>query len=192
MISCLTLVRYSHIRVALEGSRSVTACGLAIEAAHISDGMFAADAVDATCPSCQATATPNQAAAVVPGASVETFARWFVECVVGANQPCDLSELLSPEIADVLTRARIQRLHALFPALGMTVDEVVAQGPKAVVRYTATCRDQSGLIGAAGETLTLRQALILEYVGGRITRIDPLVDDLALWPFATSGRGVVP
>jgi predicted ester cyclase len=137
---------------------------------------------------------PNHAAATAsaPDTDIETFARWFVERVVGANQPCDLSAFLSSEIAGIFTCARIQRLHALFPTLCMVVDEVVAQGPKAVVRYTVTCQDQSGLIGSAGETLTLRQALILECTEGHITRIDPLVDDLALWSFATPSGGVLP
>ena len=184
MISCLTLIQYSHVRVVREGGRSVTACGLAIEEPHISDGMFALHAARATCPSCRAAPPQSEAAAVISAGDIGTIARWFVECVVGGNQPCNLMEFLSPEIAGVFTRARIGRLHALFPSLSMNVDEVIGEGHKAVVRYTVTCQDQSGLIGAAGEALTLRQALILENVGGRITRIDPLVDDFALWTFS--------
>ncbi|WEK02310.1 MAG: nuclear transport factor 2 family protein [Candidatus Sphingomonas phytovorans] len=123
-----------------------------------------------------------------PVGGIDGFSRWFIETVVGSNDGGELDRILAPEIAAWLTRDRIQRLHTLFPGFGMVVNEVLAQEEKALVRYTVACHDQSGLVGPAGDRLLLRQAVILELDGGLVARIDPLIDDFALWKLPSPGN----
>jgi hypothetical protein len=61
MISCLSLVRESHVRMRRDGGASVTACGLSIAEEHVGEGMFAAEAAAATCRICrQSTAAASR------------------------------------------------------------------------------------------------------------------------------------
>jgi predicted ester cyclase len=188
MIACLSLVNHSHVRTARNESQSVTACGLAIDEAHVTPALFVADAADATCPQCR-FAPQAEPMAAPPLVSTDAFVRHFIEDVVGANQGDALEQLLTPDIASWFTVVRIGRLHALFPDLGIAVDEVLADGEKALVRYTLSCTDRSGLIGPAGRQLSLRQAVLFELSGGQLARIEPLIDAFALWIPSSSGGG---
>ena len=189
MIACLSLVNHSHVRTACTGSQSVTACGLAIDDTHVTSALFVADAADATCPQCRFAPQPAEPMAAPPLVSTGEFVRWFLESVVGANQVDAFEQVLTPDIASWFTAARIGRLHALFPDLGIAVDEVLADGEKALVRYTLSCTDRSGLIGPAGRQLSLRQAVLLELSGGQLARIEPLIDAFALWIPSSPGGG---
>jgi predicted ester cyclase len=189
MIACLSLVNHSHVRTARTGSQSVTACGLAIDEAHVTPALFVAAAADATCPQCRFAQPPGEPMTTQPLVSTGEFARRFLECVVGTHQVDALDRLLTPGIASWFIAARIERLHELFPDLGIAVDEVLADGEKALVRYTLSCTDRSGLIGPAGRQLSLRQAVVLEVSGGLLARIEPLVDAFALWIPSSPGDG---
>jgi len=181
VISCLSLVQHSHVAAAAgaQGSRSVTACGLAIEAEHVTPGMFAADAASATCPQCRAE--PARAREALPADDLPGLARWLIETAIGTKDCGGLEQIVAPSLSARLNAARIDRLHALFPRLEARIDEIVAQQDTAMVCYTIACDDPSGLIGAAGERLKLHQAVVIGRVGGLLARIDPLIDDFAFW-----------
>ena len=187
MIACLSLVQHSHVRVPADGSGWITACGLEIEQAHVGPAMFAAEPVEATCPGCRNQGQTRSEQAVKPSHDWGDVSRTLVEDVVGANQADAIGHLVSADVARWFTAERVQRLHDLFPGLGMTVDDILSQAGKILVRYTVRCHDRAGLIGDAGAELRLRQAVVLEFADGKLAGVDPLVDDFALWQRPANG-----
>lgn len=178
MVSCLLLLRDSHIRVRREGGINVTACGMSLEDEHVGAHLFAADPREATCPSCIAVRDrqrrPDDGAAPI---DPRAFALWFIDMLNRADVTA-LAGVMQPEFAARVPPARLVRLHALFPGWRARVEETIAQGDCIVVRYDVDFGDPARLLG---ERAGRDQAIVLRLRGSVLTDVTAIVDDFDLW-----------
>jgi len=79
--------------------------------------------------------------------------------------------------AEALKQVWAMLLHA-FPDLCVTVEDVIADGDKVVVRNTVTGTHQGTYMGlaATGKTVTYGEIFILRFVDGRIAQTWGVVD----------------
>ena len=178
MVSCLLLLRDSHISVRREGGHNVTACGMALADEHVGTHLFAADTREATCPSCIAARDRARAdgSGAPPGS--EAFAHWLFDML---NRPdaAALAKVMEPTFAAQVPPARLVRLHSLFPGWRARIAETIAQGDCIVVRYDVDFSDPARLLG---ERATGReQAIVLRLRGSVLIDVTAIVDDFDLW-----------
>jgi|SRR5882757_1459837 len=185
MLSCLSLISDTHVRVARDGEAHRTACGLSVMDEYVepglfvASGLFAAAADTATCVGCRRAggrATPTEAARTDlertdPPADPKSLARRLFEQVLNANAPDGLAELLDAGLLDGFPAHRVDRLHGLFPGWHATIEDLIAEGDRVVVRYRVDLPAER----ASGQTVILRTA------GHRIVQVEAIVDDFALW-----------
>lgn len=186
MVSCLLLMRASHIRVRSEQGGNVTACGLSLEDEHVGADLFAAEASNATCPSCIAARDGARTAGTGAPADPHAFALWLFEKALNRQDPALLAQVMHPDFAQRLPPSRLARLHALFPGWRAQVEETIAQGDCILVRYDVAFADPAGLLGSDG-TAGGKQAIILRLQGTVLIDVTVIVDDFDLWPRAHQG-----
>jgi predicted ester cyclase len=208
MLSCLSLISDTHVRVARDGEAHRTACGLSVMDEYVEPGLFvasgrfAAAADTATCAGCRRAAGTGGRGAPTdpertdlertdlqrtdiertdpasttsdrtdPGADPKSLARRLFEQVLNADAPGGLAGLLDAGLLDGFPADRVKRLHGLFPGWHATIEDLIAEGDRVVVRYRVDLPAER----ATGQTVILRTA------DDRIVQVEAIVDDFALW-----------
>jgi len=180
MLSCLSLLHHTHVRVARHGDFHRTACGLSVTDGS---GLFVETAEAATCNRCRCSIEPR--ARLSGGASFpsdpKSVIKWLFDQVLNAADLDGLDAVLDHgRLPDFLTH-RLSRLSALFPGWHATIDDLIAEDGRVVARYHVDCSDVFGLADAAGTTCRTNQTVIFRVVGRRIVEVQTIVDDFALW-----------
>lgn len=88
------------------------------------------------------------------------------DVLVHAGTTCDIPEVRGlPELADVL-----RRIHRVFPDLHLTLEDMVAEGDRVAVRWTARGTHEREWAGvpATGRRVTFGGMDLYRYEGGRI------------------------
>ena len=191
MLSCLSLLHHTHVRVARHGDYHRTACGLSVTD---EPGLFAGTADAATCDRCRCALEPRARRAVAAPepagpsgpSDPKSVVRWLFEvlnaaALDGPDRPRDEGHLAG------FPAHRLTRLRTLFPGWQATIEDLIAEDGRVVTRYHVDCGDAFGLAGAAGPTRATNQTVIFHVTGRGITHAQAIVDDFALWagsPFA--------
>ncbi|HEX3779582.1 MAG TPA: nuclear transport factor 2 family protein [Pseudonocardiaceae bacterium] len=184
MLSCLSLVHHSHVRIAADGGQQHTACGMSVADQFVEPGLFAEEAGAATCVSCRRASAPHgrdTGTATSSPPQPKAALRLLFERI---NDPCradGLAALLGGGLADRVSEQRLQRLHELFPGWRATIRDLIAEGTTALARYRVDCVDTCGLTGSTGPLHKTDQAVIFRFSDHRITQIEAIVDDFGLW-----------
>jgi hypothetical protein len=174
VLSCLSLLNRTHVRVAHEGGLQRTACGLSVADEFVTPGLFADTA---TCEGCRHAAR-IEVLPVEPAADPKALARQLFDHVLNPNEPGRLGALLGDGLAATFPPHRVSRLHDLFPTWHATIVDLIAEGERVVLRYRVEFTDPFGLADTTRRTNTV----ILRTAGRRIVHAEPVVDDFALWP----------
>jgi len=180
MLSCLSLLHHTHVRVARHGDFHRTACGLSVVDGS---GLFVGTADAATCDRCRCSIGPRarQAGAAPLPSDPKSVIRWVFDQVLNATDLDGLDAVLDHgRLIDFPTH-RLNRLRALFPGWHATIDDLIAEDGRVVARYHVDCSDVFGLADAAGTTCRTNQTVIFRVVGRRIVEVQTIVDDFALW-----------
>lgn len=180
MVSCLALLHETHAPRTSDGSRRVTACGLAMEEADVRPGLFAEGQATPTCRRCVAAAA---AAQPQPDAArdAKSLVMLLFDGVLNANDPARLGACADQALAAKLPASRLVRLHELFPSWRATIVNLIAEGDSVFVRYSVACVDAFGLLGPAGPARKEGQAVIASVSSGRLVAVHAVVDDFSLW-----------
>jgi len=150
-LSCLSLLRHTHVRVASHGDYHRTACGLSV---IDESGLFAETPDEATCDKCRH--------------STEAGRRRAGRNAALSADPKSIVARLFDEVLNT------KGWHA-------TIDDLIAEGGRVVVLYRVDGSDAFGLVEQAGTNHQNNQSVILHIAGGRIVRARPIVDDFDLW-----------
>jgi hypothetical protein len=182
MLSCLSLLHHTHLRVARHGDYHRTACGLSVTD---EPGLFVGTADAATCDRCRCSVEPrDRRADAAPGptgpAEPKSVVRGLFEALNateldGPARPLDDGRLAG------FPAHRLTRLRTLFPGWQATIGDLIAEGGRVVTRYHVDCGGAFGSTGAAGPTRATNQTVIFHVTGRRITHAQAIVDDFALW-----------
>jgi len=179
MLSCLSLLHHTHVRVARHGDFHRTACGLSVTDGA---GLFVDTAEAATCDRCRCSVEPRtrRAGAAPLPSDPKSVIRWLFDQVLNATDRDGLDAMLDDgRLTDF--PYRLNRLRALFPSWHATIDDLIAEDGRVVARYHVDCSDVFGLADAAGGTHKANQIVIFRVVGRRIVHVQTIVDDFALW-----------
>jgi len=88
-----------------------------------------------------------------------------------------------PEPACKTAQLKLHKTHHFFPDLAIEVRDIVADAPKAVVRWTYRGTFQNGEmfgVAAAGQSVEVPGMTIYEIEDGTVQREEGMVDNLAL------------
>lgn len=80
-------------------------------------------------------------------------------------------------------KAMLQQTHAHFPDLSITVQDVLAEGDRAVVRWSYRGTFQEGElfgVAAAGQAVEVAGMTRYQVADGKVRREDGIVDNLSL------------
>lgn len=188
MLSCLSLMHHTHVRVARDGEYHRTACGLSVADEFVESGLFA-DA--ATCDNCcrAIESRGRQAGTTAPLlANPKAVVRRLFDQVLNANEPDGLAALLGERLVTDFSAHRLNRLHEMFPSWRATIDDLIAEGESLVTRYRVDCTDAFGLTGAAGPTRKTNQTVIFRVAERRIVHVEAIVDDFGQWTDISCAR----
>jgi len=188
MVSCLTLLGSTHLRLDQAGGLARTLCGLAMAEADVHSGVFAREAAAATCAHCLDVSRSGSASAVV--GDLRQGTRALITRLLdqlNAEDATGLSAILGGRLLESITAQRLQRLHQLFPAWCASVDELIMDEGNAVLRYRVACLDACGLLGGA-EVSGKAQCVIFRSANHRLVDAFPIVDDFAFWSSAAMPR----
>ena len=182
MVSCLGLIHDSHALAGRQGHFSHTACGLSIGDSYVTPGLFAADGATISCERCRRAmhAHRPEADTTLLADPKSVIAR-LVEQVLNANDGAGLADAMDGTPASGFAAQRLHRLHELFPTWRATIDELIAEGDKVVLRYHVACNDAFGLLGHVGAIVKHNQMLIFRTSQGRVLDVQAIVDDFGLW-----------
>jgi predicted ester cyclase len=182
MVSCLTLVRNTHILAGQERELSHTVCGLSIASVHVRSDLFVDDPGTATCKHCQQAQVSAHRPDVSskPTRDPKPLVARLIE-QLNANDAPGLERSIGGRLAGDFTPERLKRLHQMFPAWQATIDELIAEGDNVVLRYHVTCTDAFDLLGSGGLATKRGQLVILRLDGHRVIDVSAIVDDFGLW-----------
>ena len=125
---------------------------------------------------------------------VDAIARRFIQAW-NAGQRHVVDELAAPDLVVSYThypqpyrgpeafKEMLAKTHHFFPDLSIEVQDVVADAPQAVVRWTYRGTFQNGEmfgVAAAGQSVEVTGMTIHEIEGGMVKREEGVVDNLAL------------
>jgi steroid delta-isomerase-like uncharacterized protein len=123
----------------------------------------------------------------------KAIARRFNEDVWGKGDEAALEELLAPDFVDHDAlpgqtpdleghRWVLAAFRGAFPDLGVTTEDVVAEGEKVVSRWTARGTHRGALMGIAptGNEVTIEGIDVLRVAGGRIQERWSRTNDLEM------------
>lgn len=183
MVSCLVLLHRTHVFQGQVGDFRHTACGLGIPVQHADENLFAADPAAASCEQCQSALEAQGAATFVRAAPFDPKAAviHFLEQVVNLNDAAGWANAFGEDLRAAWPTERLNRLHELFPGWRATVDEVIAEGDRVVVRYQVVYTDPYELIDAAPPTVITDQVIIVRLSGQQIVAIRAVADDFWIW-----------
>lgn len=76
----------------------------------------------------------------------------------------------------------VQRFHAAFPDLRFTIEDMIAEGDKVVIRLTVegTHRGEFRGIAATGKQVTTKTIAIYKFANGKIVEVWGIRDDLGV------------
>jgi steroid delta-isomerase-like uncharacterized protein len=129
----------------------------------------------------------SRASAVLPSRDHKQRIREFWEAAWNRGELAAVDELLAPEYArysiDPEVRDRqyvkdsIRDVRAAFPDLHSTIDDLIAEGDKVVISWSATGTQLGDFLGfpATGTSVITAGVLISRFVGDRI------VEEWATW-----------
>ena len=120
-------------------------------------------------------------------------AQRFLDEVVNGRNLAVIDELLAPDFVDHAgppgvpptrdgTKAIMAMLHKAFPDLHATVDDVIAEGDKVVVRTTSTGTMKGEFAGMppSGKSATWQQVHITRFVDGITVEHWAVIDQLSM------------
>lgn len=177
MVACVSLMYDTHTRGGRGNGYSATACGLCVEDEHLPVGLFA-DAADVTCEQCKLAAA---ASGRRPHADPKALVRLLLEGVVSDRVLEAPNSLVSGDLAQWVTRAKVQRLHRTFPHWTARVNECMVDDGSVFVRFDVEFDDAFGIIGTPVTASKSGQAAIFRVTENLLSDVRPIVDDFGLW-----------
>ena len=110
---------------------------------------------------------------------IKDICRRAFEEGIGKRDLAVIDELFSPNEAEAAKKAS-KHWHTVTPDLQYTVEDVIAEGDKGVVRWTCVSTHTGVLWGIAptGKRLTTAGILIFRIEGGKIVELDGCWNDL--------------
>jgi hypothetical protein len=179
MVSCLTLVRGTHILVRQAAGASETLCGLSILNDHVRKDLFAVGPVEANCPDCrrsfEAGVDRSKFAASDPDDAKSMIER------MNENDEEAFARHLGQELAQCRAEGRLKRLHHLFPKWRTTIADSISEGERVVLQYRVDCTDPFGLLGSCGPAATYGQAVVFRLAEGLVVEAKAIRDDFDFW-----------
>ncbi len=112
----------------------------------------------------------------------KAIARRIFEEIINQGSLARVDELIAPSAEPEALKQDVTRNHAAFPEMQITVEDMIAEGDKVVVRWIGHGTHKGEFLGIApsGEQVTFRGVNIVRIAGGKVVEHWDYNDQLGL------------
>ncbi len=112
----------------------------------------------------------------------KAIARRIFEEIINQGSLARVDELIAPSAEPEALKQDVTRNHAAFPEMQITVEDMIAEGDKVVVRWIGHGTHKGEFLGIApsGNQVTFRGVIIVRIAGGKVVEHWDYNDKLGL------------